>query len=459
MLVFIDVETTGTRATRDRITEISALKVIDRSVVDQWSSLIQPECHVPPTITQLSGIDDALLENAPRFSEIAQTLFDWLSDSELVAHNARFDYSFLRNEFKRAGFDYRAKVLCTLRLSRALSPESSEHNLPALLNRYDISCQALHRADNDVKALWTLWQTWQSECHQWEQQLNAQRRQRSLPVNLTHELIEKIPKRPGVYLFYGHNQLPLYVGKSVDLRSRVMSHFQSDLQDDREMRLAQQVQHIEWEETAGDLGAQLREAELIKTLMPIMNRRLRKQRRLFAWYWPQGASAPELINGESIEFADNNALFGLFRSPRDARNVLRALADEQQLCPQILKLERGRGRCFSYQLGKCRGACCQQETLTEHTLRAKTALSKQQLNHWPWRNRIAVYEQHAKSRHPAYHLVSQWRYLGSVDTLQEAAALGTRTVPFDKDIYQILNRFLRDPAHHGVSVVELDELS
>ena len=459
MQVFIDVETTGTRATRDRITEISALKVVDGNLVDQWSSLIHPDCHVPPTITQLTGIDDALLDSAPRFSDIAPALFDWLNDGELVAHNARFDYSFLRNEFKRAGFDYRARVLCTLRLSRALSPQSSEHNLPALLHRYGISHQALHRADNDVQALWALWQSWQSDCHaqHWEQLLNAQRRKQSLPVHLNSELIEKIPKRPGVYLFYGHNQLPLYVGKSVDLRSRVMSHFQNDHQDDREMRLAQQVQHIEWEETAGDLGAQLREAELIKTLMPIMNRRLRKQRRLYAWHWPEGTQHPELINGESMAFANNDALFGLFRSTRDAKTVLRSLADEHQLCPQVLKLESGRGRCFSHQLGKCRGACCQQETLTEHTQRAKAALSRQQLNHWPWQNRIAIYERHTKSRQQAYHLVSQWRYLGSVDTLQEATAFSTQTPPFDRDIYQILNRFLRAPAHHGVSVVELDD--
>ena len=461
MLIFIDIETTGTRATRDRITEISALKVVDENVIDQWSSLIQPDCHVPATITQLTGIDDALLDGAPRFAEIAQALFDWLRDGELVAHNARFDYSFLRNEFKRVNLDYRAKVLCTLRLSRALSPASSEHNLAALLRRYDMSHQSLHRADHDVQALWSLWNIWQSDYHdhQWEQLLNTQRRQRSLPVNLDSELIEKIPKCPGVYLFYGHNQLPLYVGKSVDLRSRVMHHFQSDHQDDREMRLAQQIQHIEWEETAGDLGAQLREAELIKTLMPIMNRRLRKQRRLYTWYWPQGSSHPKLIHGESMQFANNDALFGLFRSTRDAKNVLLTLADEHQLCPQVLTLERGRGRCFANQLGKCRGACCQQETLTEHTRRAKSALSKQQFNHWPWRNRIALYEQHAKSRQPAYHLVSQWRYLGSVNTLQEAASFSTDTVPFDRDIYQILTRFLRDPSHHGISVVELDSPS
>ena len=457
MMVLIDIETTGTRASRDRIIEIAALKVLDGHVVDQWASLINPECRLPSTITQLTGIDDASLEQAACFSDIANSLFAWLEGNELIAHNARFDYSFLRNEFKRAGLDYRAKMLCTLRLSRQLDPSQGQHNLAALLNRYQISTPAQHRATHDVQSLWALWQCWESSLppEQWQELLDAQRRQRSLPAQLDPKRVEQIPNCPGVYLFYGHNQLPLYVGKSVSLRDRVMSHFQGDHQDDREMRLAQQVQHIEWEETAGDLGAQLREAQLIKTLMPIMNRRLRKQRRLYAWYWPKSEQQPRLINGEAISNAHTESIFGLFRSTRDAKNTLGKIAEEHQLCRQVLGLEKGRGRCFAHQLGKCRGACCQQETLKVHEQRAKQALAQQQLNHWPWSGPIAIYEAHQKSRWPAYHLVSQWRYLGTIKKLEEADSLDTQNVPFDMDTYQLLNRFLLDPNRHQLEIIEL----
>ena len=457
MMVLIDIETTGTRASRDRIIEIAALKVIDGQVIDQWASLINPECRLPSTIAQLTGIDEASLQQAPCFSDIANSLFAWLEGGELIAHNARFDYSFLRNEFKRAGLNYRARMLCTLRLSRQLAPCQKHHNLAALLNRYQISTPAQHRASHDVQSLWALWQHWQSQVshEQWQGLLDDQRRQRSLPAQLDPKRVAQIPGCPGVYLFYGHNRLPLYVGKSVNLRDRVMSHFQGDHQDDREMRLAQQVQHIEWEETAGDLGAQLREAQLIKTLMPILNRRLRKQRRLYAWYWPNDEQQPRLINGEAISIAHTQSIFGLFRSTRDAKNTLRKIAEEHQLCNQVLGLEKGRGRCFAHQLGKCRGACCQQETLETHEKRAKQALAQQQLNHWPWPGRIAIYEAHPKSRWPAYHLVSQWRYLGTINQLEEADRLDAQNSSFDMDIYQLLNRFLSDPKRHRIEIIEL----
>lgn len=457
MMVLIDIETTGTRASRDRIIEIAALKVQGGQVIDQWLSLINPECRLPATIVELTGIDDASLQQAPCFSDIAHHLLVWLGNCELVAHNARFDYSFLRHEFKRAGLAYRARMLCTLRLSRQLEPDQAKHNLDALLDRHQIPKPAQHRATQDVLALWALWQSWQSKVasDQWHTLLDIQRRQRSLPAQIDPQQVKQIPRRPGVYLFYGHNQLPLYVGKSVNLHDRVMSHFQGDHQNDREMRLAQQVQHIEWEETTGDLGAQLREAQLIKTLMPIMNRRLRKQRRLYSWYWPTGDQHPRLIQGEAINLAHADRIFGLFRSAREAKASLRTLADTHQLCRQVLGLEKGRGRCFAHQLGRCQGACCQQESHQAHEARAKRALAQHQLNHWPWPGRIAIYEAHHKSHWPGYHLVSQWCYLGTVDHLPAADSLATDTSPFDLDTYQLLNRFLRDPKRHRLEIIEL----
>lgn len=455
-LIFVDVETTGTRATRDRITEIAALKVLDGDIVDRWTSLIYPDERVPFNITQLTGINDAMLSDAPRFADIAYSLYEWLGDAPLVAHNARFDFSFLRNEFKRAGVDYRSLLFCTLRLSRRIAPQERKHNLPALLARHGISAIRHHRAGDDVEALWSLWQTWQAQhsAAEWEALLATEKRHRSLPAHLDPALLEQLPKAPGVYLFYGHNQLPLYVGKSINLRSRVLGHFQRDHQDDKEMRLAQQVQHIEWEETAGDLGAQLREAQLVKSLMPIMNRRLRKQRRLTAWHWPEEATQPTLLDDSAMELVNGN-LYGLFRSARDAKSTLRNIAEKEQLCPQMLGLERGQGRCFAHQLGKCRGACCGQESLDTHTKRAKNALTQLQVSGWPWSGSIAIKERHPQRRRVAYHVVYQWRYLGTAKSETAAVKLTTTDAAFDLDTYRILNRFLRDPSAHALEIMTL----
>ncbi|MEA2117571.1 3'-5' exonuclease family protein [Halovibrio sp. HP20-50] len=457
-LFFVDVETTGTRATRDRITEIAALKVVNGQLVDRWSSLIYPECKVPAQISQLTGINDDMLCNAPRFAHIAESLREWLGDGQLVAHNARFDYSFLRNEFKRVGQDFRASLICTLRLSRRIAPQERQHNLKALLSRYGITPIRHHRAGDDVDALWSLWQAWQAAHSEqaWQTLLNEEHRHRALPAHLDSVQLENLPASPGVYLFYGHNRLPLYVGKSINIRSRVLGHFQRDHQDDREMRLAQQVQHIEWEATAGDLGAQLREAQLIKTLMPIMNRQLRKQRTLTTWHWPEADSQPELLSGSALNQPLTGRLYGLFRNAREAKNTLRTIAEEQQLCPRVLGLEKGKGRCFANQVGKCRGACNGQESITTHTQRARAALSQLQVNVWPWPSSIAIKEQPVGNTAPAWHVVCQWCYLGSASSAAEAQTLAQAPATFDMDNYRILNRFLRYPEQHGLTVTPLN---
>ncbi|WGI23673.1 exonuclease domain-containing protein [Halomonas alkaliantarctica] len=455
--IFVDVETTGTRATRDRVTEIAALKVVNGELVDRWSSLIYPECKVPAQITQLTGIRDDMLADAPRFAQIAESLREWLGDGQLVAHNARFDYSFLRNEFKRAGQDYRAALICTLRLSRRIAPQERQHNLKALLNRYGITPTRRHRAGDDVDALWSLWQTWHVEHSDeaWQRLLGDERRHRTLPAHLDSAQLEGLPACPGVYLFYGHNRLPLYVGKSINLRSRVLGHFQRDHQDDKEMRLAQQVQHIEWEETAGDLGAQLREAQLVKTLMPIMNRQLRKQRKLTTWHWAEEADHPELLSGSALTQPLGGTLYGLFRNAREAKNALRTIAEEQQLCPRVLGLEKGKGRCFANQVGKCRGACNGQETIAAHTQRAQEALIQLQVNVWPWPGSIAIEEKSAGATASAWHVVRQWCYLGSAASFNKAQTLAETPASFDVDSYRILNRFLRYPEQHGLTVTPL----
>lgn len=458
-LIFIDLETTGTRATRDRITEIAALKVIDGQPVDGWSSLINPGIRVPANISQLTSIDDAMLADAPRFEDIAESLLEWFGNGHrLVAHNARFDYSFLRNAFKRAGSDYKAPIICTLRLSRKLAPQEPQHNLQALLDRHAIPRVRAHRAEDDVNALWALWQAWQIHYgdEAWSTVLTEELRHRTLPAHLDSQQLAGLPESPGVYFFYGHNRLPLYVGKSVNLRRRVLSHFQRDYQDNKAMRLAQQIHHIEWEETAGDLGAQLREAQLVKTLMPIMNRQLRKQRRLATWHWPTKAHQPVLVGGEALSQPYEGVLYGLFRSARDAKDTLRTIAEEHQLCPQVLGLTKGKGRCFANQLGKCLGACEGKESLATHTQRAQGALAQLQIEAWPWPGRIIIQEGPTMNGKRAWHVVDHWCYLGSADTLRKAQCLNKATLPaFDVDSYRILNRFLRTPEQHGLRVKAL----
>ena len=162
-LAFVDLETTGGNAAYHRITEIGIVRVVDDRVVEEWSTLVNPECRIPPPIQAFTGITDAMVADAPRFREVAATVREKLGAALFVAHNARFDYSFLRSEFRRADRRFSAKVLCTVKLSRRLYPAQRRHNLDAVMQRHGLECSARHRALGDARVLADLWRCLRSE--------------------------------------------------------------------------------------------------------------------------------------------------------------------------------------------------------------------------------------------------------------------------------------------------------
>lgn len=162
-VVFLDLETTGASAGQDRITEVGLIEVDDGYFVREWSTLVNPGIPIPPLIQSLTGINDAMVAGAPYFEDIAQELHDAIDGRMLIAHNARFDYGFLEQEFKRIDQDFSAPVLCTVRLSRKLFPQHARHNLDTLISRHDIECDARHRALGDARVLWQLAQQWRSD--------------------------------------------------------------------------------------------------------------------------------------------------------------------------------------------------------------------------------------------------------------------------------------------------------
>ena len=157
-LIFLDLETTGMTASHERITEIGLVEVANGEFVGSWSQLVNPQRSIPPFIQSLTGISDEMVEDAPTFEQLAPTLYERLAGKVLVAHNARFDYGFLRSEFARLGLSYRSRVLCTAKLSRKLFPEHRRHNLDSLIERYGLSCSARHRALGDAEVLWQFMQ-------------------------------------------------------------------------------------------------------------------------------------------------------------------------------------------------------------------------------------------------------------------------------------------------------------
>lgn len=250
--------------------------------------------------------------------------------------------------------------------------------------------------------------------------------------------IDGLPQAPGVYTFHGEDgDLPLYIGKSVNLRSRVLSH----LRNPDEARMVRQTRRISHLRTAGEIGALLLEARLIKEQQPLFNQRLRRNRQLCSLRL-DGAGRPEVVYSKDINFATTPHLYGLYASRHAALEGLRALADKHQLCYGALGLEQtvaGRG-CFRSMLRQCAGVCCGCESEAQHQQRLVAALEAIRVACWPYPGAVGLVEHWAPDSLTQIHVVRNWCYLGSVGSVSEAAALDRPAAAFDADGYKILCR-------------------
>lgn len=446
--VLLDLETTGANPIHDRITEVAAMRIEHGKVVTKWSSLIDPGQRIPPFIQQLTGISDAMVAGAPAFGDVLPELATLLNGAVLVAHNVRFDHGFLKQAAAREGVDLRVKTLCTVRLSRKLYPQARGHGLDAIMRRHGLHTTARHRAMGDVEVLHQWLDIAQTELGSAAVENAAQALLRGsvcLPPHLETPM-DEIPDSPGVYLFFGEGDMPLYIGKSVRLRSRVLSHFQSDHRDARELRLVQEVRRVEWQETAGEFGALLLEMRLIKERQPLMNRQLRRERQLCSWQLSDDAEARpllRLVRDDALDPRLFSRLYGCYRSKRQAVEELRKLAERHALCLQTLGLESGKGRCFAQQMGLCKGVCCGLEPQQRHYARLQLALATDRLRTWPYVGPIGLREHSPAHDRTDVHVFDQWRYLGTARSEPDLEALmegrrGAETGGFDLDLYRLL---------------------
>jgi DNA polymerase III subunit epsilon len=450
-LVFVDLETTGGSPAYDRITEVGIVRVQHGECVEEWSSLVNPECSISPYIQAFNGISSEMVADAPRFADIAAMVFEKLRGAVFIAHNARFDYAFLRGEFRKAGVEYCAQALCTVKLSRRLFPGQALHNLDAVMQRHGLTCDARHRALGDARVLRDLWQKLQRET---PADLLAAAAAQSLlsspqlPAHLPAELVDELPEAPGVYRFFAQDGSVLYVGRSNSLRGKILSQLGAR-PGSRDEQLAAQVQRVEWRQTAGELGAMLLESDWIRSQRPSYNRHLKDNADSVTLRPPRASGEVPLQRIDSLEPQDLAQSFGVFHAEKDARKALTDIARARELCLKVLGLEESAGSCFAFQVGKCRGACAGKEPLMLHNLRVQLALSALKIKSWPFPGRIALRERHV-SRFATqatfdgeFHVLDHWSYLGSARCAEDLAALAKQAAgtAFDVDVYKILLRY------------------
>jgi DNA polymerase-3 subunit epsilon len=468
----VDLETTGGHPLLHRVIEVGIVTLRGGEVVEEWSSLVNPDGRIPRSISAFTGITDEMVAAAPRFEDLRGEILSRLEGRLFVAHNARFDYGFLRNEFRRLGVRFRAPVLCTVRLSRRMEASERGHSLDAVMARHGIECAARHRALGDAQVLARFLPILRRRyaAEELDRVVAELVRESPLPPQLDPDLLEDLPEGPGVYRFWGENDTLLYVGKSVNLRTRVLSHFAADHRDSKELKLSRQVRRVDWQETAGEFGALLLESRWVKELEPLHNRRLRAARECWTIVLDTGADGLRAVVAElgtvpisaegrtarekGDEGNGDRPHFGTFRSRRDATKALDEIVRAHQLCRKALGLEPGEGSCFGFQVGRCRGTCVGREPAALHAARAQLAFAPHRLRPWPFRGRLAICERDWRGQQEL-HVFHHWRYLGTARDEDALAALDRPAAGFDVDTYRMLERFLRKPAPR-TRLVELD---
>lgn len=466
-LAFVDIETTGGSSRFDRIIEIGIIRVENDKVVKTYNSLLNPDTYIPSEIKKLTGITENDVASAPSFREIEAEISDILKDAVFVAHNVRFDYGFLKSEFKRLNINFTSKHFCTVRLSRALFPQYPRHNLDSLIERMNYSIKNRHRAYDDANVLFHFYQKVKNDFppDQFAEAMKLVLRKPYLPVKLSEEILESLPENPGVYIFYGQKPekaqkslinshsiddvLPLYIGKSINIKERVLSHFSGDIHSPIEMKIAQTVESIETIQTAGELGALFLESQLVKERLPLYNRQLRLKKELVALKRIQNESGYDSALMETLSTPPVDELdkfIGFFRSKKQAKDFLTFVSKEHSLCDKLLGLEKSSTSCFGYRLARCKGACNGKELSAAYNMRFTQAFSETKIRSWPFDGPIIIEEQNELQDTTDYFLVDRWCLLGVVATDNLGSIKeSTWEYTFDLDTYKILSRFLRNP--------------
>lgn len=445
-LCFVDLETTGARVSFDRIIEVGILKVVDNEVVDVFETLVNPQIYLSPFITGMTGITPDELEGAPTFESIKKEVYGFLEESIFVAHNVRFDYGFIRNEFMRSGISYTAKQICTVKLSRMLYPRYKRHNLDSIMERFGIPCARRHRALDDAKAMFSFFQKTKQafSSESIEEAIAKLLKKPTVPVNLPAETLDDLPESPGVYIFYGDGKIPLYIGKSRNIRNRVMSHFTGDNKSSKTMNMCQQIKDIKTIQTAGELGALLKESELIKELQPLYNQTLRIRREIVTIRRKtnlEGFETAYIDTAARIDPLEIESILGIFKTKKSAKEFLVSLCKEYELCEHLLDIAKGPGSCFSNKLGVCRGACIKKELFLRYNMRFLQAFSERKLKRWPFDGPIAICEESISGTRE-FFIIDNWCFLGSVQQDETDNLTLDSERRFDYDIYKILARFI-----------------
>ena len=373
MYAILDIETTGGQFNEEGITEIAIYKFDGHEIVDQFISLVNPEIPIQPFVVKLTGINNAMLRSAPKFFEVAKRIIEITNDCVLVAHNADFDYRILRTEFRRLGYDFNQKTLCTVELSKKLLPEQASHSLGKLVRALGIPMADRHRASGDAMATVKLFKMLLDKDLEKEivKELIKTEVQKGIAPKL-FSIIEKLPSKTGVYYIHNQEGKIIFIGKSKNIKKRVNQHFTGITRSAKKIQT--EVFTVTYEETGSELIGILKEIEEIKVNRPIYNRMSRKNNYSWAIYSEKNTEGYLTLK---LQKADGRKKeITSYLTLQEGKNALSHITSEFKLCQKLTGLYETKTHCFQYNINACDGACVGSVSPTEYNQRVSDFISK-----------------------------------------------------------------------------------
>ena len=373
MYAILDIETTGGKYNEEGITEIAIYKYDGHQVVDQFISLVNPERDIQPFVVNLTGINSSMLRNAPKFYEVAKRIVEITDECILVAHNAQFDYRILCTEFRRLGFEYERKSLCTVELSKYLIPEQPSYSLGKLVRSLGIPVTDRHRASGDALATVKLFKMLLDKDSKKSIIQESIRLNPKIQLEPRHlDIIADLPSITGVYYIHNANGDIIYIGKSNNIKKRINQHFTGT--SHKSKKIQTQVHTVTYEATGSELVALLKESEEIKRVKPIFNRALRRSIFTHALYSFKDEN--NYINLK-IDVADGRKKpITTFSNRQSGKSFITKAVEDYTLCQKLAGLYKTKTSCFNYEIKTCEGACIQKESPELYNKRVETLIEK-----------------------------------------------------------------------------------
>ena len=376
MYTILDIETTGGKYNEEGITEIAIHKFDGHQVVDQFISLVNPEKDIQPFVVKLTGINNKMLQTAPKFHEIAKRIIEITQDAVLVAHNAQFDYRILRTEFRRLGYNFERKTLCTVDLSKKLIPEAESHSLGKLVRSLGIAVSDRHRANGDALATLKLFKILLAKDSDKTIIKNVIRKESQGELSERQlDIVEAIPSETGIYYMHDKDGEIIFLGRSSNMKKRVNQHFTKS--EGRGRQLQKATKKVSYEKTGSELVALLKENEELIRNRPKYNQRPRSIHFSHVVFAQADENGYLLLKSKKLDESKN--YFATFNSMLAAENFIRKLIRDFRLCAKLNSFSEVKTNCSNYDSNECNGACIKKEKSKIYNHRVADAINKYSL--------------------------------------------------------------------------------